>query len=301
MYIRMFHLMVIALLFAGCRTTTNSSTRLSAKTVAEPLVGNARVVQPSGGRSTVLTEIAPETWVSMKAGSPSEQMHAHLFARRYEEAEKSAREILSREPRNLEALLVLTNALVATRQFELASWYADVLERWWPERSESLNIRALATLGTADNRLARWMRAAELFRMALVRSPDEVAAALNLGSLHLWMGDDQAALSAFKDASKRCGGCAVAQIGTANALAQGAQSLPAKDILERVLSSDGSNLEAMFRLAVLYNIGFGDQKKAEETLVKLMSRTSSTTEEWSRANSYLKTMRMESPPARPAS
>ncbi len=301
MYFRLFNFLLIGLLIVGCRTTTSSSTRLSAKSVAEPLVENARVVQPSGGRSTVVTEIAPETWVAMKSGSPSEQMHAHLFGKRYEEAEKSAREILLSEPRNLEALLVLTNALVATRQFELASWYADVLERWWPERSESLNIRALATLGTADNRLARWMRAAELFRMALVRSPDEVAAALNLGSLHLWMGDDQAALAAFKDAAKRCGGCAAAQIGTANALAHGTQIIPAKEILERVLSSDGSNLEAMFRLAVLYNVGFEDRKNAEETLVKLMSKTSSTTEEWSRANSYLKSIRMESPPPRPAS
>ena len=298
---RPLYLLILASAFVGCRTTTNSTMRLTAKSSSEPVTVNAKVVQASIGKEVVVSEIAPDRWVALRTGSPSEQMHAHIVARKYEQAEKAAREILVREPRDLEALLALTNVLVATRQFELALWYADVLERWWPERSESLNIRALAILGTADNRLDRWMRATELFRMALVRSRGEVAAALNLGSLHLWMGDDIAALAAFKDAAKRCDGCAVAQIGMANALAQGSEFAPAREILERVLSSDGSNVEVLYRLAVLQFMGFGDRKKAEETLVKLMSKTRSGSEEWSRANSYLKTIRMESPPARTSS
>jgi len=291
----------LVLIFSGCKTTSDREQKPLAKASMARDVGKGGwVVKKSSVKSATAYQTGMGGWITgevkEKKGEPVSavrRMHLSLASGDINTAQAIAKEILTKEPSDVSALTVMVASQLVERNFELANHYAGLLERRHPGRSESLNARGLLTLATADNRLVQYYRAAELFQLALAKSPDEVAAGLNLGRLMLGLGNSKAAVKAFSQARNRCDDCRDALLGHADALAVGGAKTEAKKIYDDVTGKDRKDYEAQFRLAVLLKNGFNDFKSAEERLLRIMKDNKEGSRNWTRANSYLRAIRLE--------
>ena len=297
---------IVGLLFSvgavtGCRTTDQSDAKPLAKASMARDVGKGGwVVKKSTSKSATAVQAGLGTWISgdskEKKGetiSAVRRMHVSLTSGDVNTAQAIAKEILTKEPSDVSALTVLVASQIIERNFELANHYASLLERRHPGRAESLNARGLMILATADNRLVQYYKAAEQFQLALSKSPDEIAAGLNLGRLQLGLGNSKAAVKAFSQARNRCDDCRDSLLGHADSLAVGGAKVEAKKIYDELVSKDKKDYESQFRLAVLFKNGFNDFKNAEDRLLRIMKDNKEGSRAWTRANSYLRSIRLE--------
>jgi tetratricopeptide (TPR) repeat protein len=285
----------------SCRTTSQAEQKPLAKASMARDVGKGGwVVKKSSVKAASAVQAGMGNWIAgegkEKKGEPASavrRMHVSLASGDISVAQTIAREILTKEPSDVSALTVLIASLIVERNFELANHYASLLERRHPGRSEPLNARGLLTLATADNRLVQYYRAAELFQLALAKSPDEIAAGLNLGRLQLGLGNSKAAAKAFSQARNRCDDCRDAVLGHADALSVSGAKVEAKKLYDELVQNDRKDFEAQFRLAVLHKNGFNDFKSAENQLLRIMKENKEGSRNWTRANSYLRAIRLE--------
>jgi tetratricopeptide (TPR) repeat protein len=187
-----------------------------------------------------------------------------------EAAVSYARAYLAQHPGDGDAMSMLAAALIMTRKYDLASYYASQVERARPGDPTALNIRGMAIMLSPNQRVADYYRAAGLFRQALDADSRQVAPALNLGSLALELGDAKTAASVFAEAASRCDQCEPALMGVGTAASRARDFAAANAAFKAVLAKNPKHPYALYNLALVAKNGYNDRKQAEKYLFVLL-------------------------------
>ncbi len=230
------------------------------------------VVQQPGDPGSVVSKLSYKEWIQIKNGTKSQKvkMYANLGLQAYDVAVHDARIYLTKNPRDLDGLIVLGTALAMTGRYDLASYYADLLEKHYPGRSVTPNLKGLALLHRPKVGVRDYYAAAKLFEEAIGKSPGEIAAALNLGHLYLDMGNAGSALNAFKVASSRCHDCGVSLLGQGNAYVKLGNFAQAEKTFRELMHVGSHRLEAHYQLALISINGDHDLADARGHLEEIL-------------------------------
>lgn len=182
-----------------------------------------------------------------------------------------ARSHLEKHPGDLNAMGLLASALAATRKYELADYYASLIERQAPEDARALNIRGVALLMRPRNNVADYHAAMEYFQRAFQANGQELAAGLNLGSLQLELGSSAAAEATFATVVKRCSDCSAGLMGYGMAAARNKNFGKAKEAFAAVLTDNPNHAAAHYHLALVEKNGYNDKKQAEKHLFAIIN------------------------------
>jgi len=257
------------------------------------------VVQHVGEKNPVISPYDRKYWISLKDISGNEpkqiaqKMISLLAVGESEDAAEEARRFLAIQPGNKMALTVLTAALVMSRKYDLAAYYAKHLEGISSGNSEALNVKALAIMLAAQSRLSDYRRAEKIFRESLDASSKEVAAGLNLGRLYLELGDAGSAAGVFDIVASRCHSCEEALLGVGISAARLKQYDKSKDIWKAILSKNPKNHRALYHLALTYKNGYNDYDQAEKILRELVEDGSVNRLLQERANATMRAVATE--------
>lgn len=256
----------------------------------------AVVVTQPGLSAPVISSFDKNRWLQIRDNSTNEvsRLYAMLATGDSDSAVSHARAFLAKNPGNLDGLNVLAAGLVLGRNWQLAGYYAGMIEKRSPGSGEALNIRGLAAMLTANNTHADFIRAAELLQKAHDSSENQIAAGLNLGHLQLEMGNAQAALAVFQTVVNRCDECSPALVGQGVAASRTRNWDIARGSFEKVIKQNPKHFEARFHLAMVMRNGFNDKKGAEDILAKILNDPANDNR-WvkERASSALRKMRGE--------
>lgn len=234
--------------------------------------GGSMVVQQSGRMTPVISQFDNKYWITLRNSSKDQdRMFGALAVGEWEAAATSARKYLAGHPGDKSALVTLVAALSYGKRYDLASYYAGLLESSAPNNADALNVKGLAVMLAANNRLADYRRAETYFKKSLESSPDEVAAGLNLGHLYLEMGNANAAGLTFDQVTARCGECTDALIGAGLAAGRQGQWEKALETWNKVLSKHPSHSRALYHLALVHRNGYNDNDRAEKILRQLLA------------------------------
>jgi tetratricopeptide (TPR) repeat protein len=280
----------ITLLASGCITSAK-------KNELQTSSGKSAVVVTQPGLSSpIVSSFDKNRWIQIRDTSTSEvsKLYAMLATGDSDSAVSHARDFLAKNPGNLDGLNVLAAGLVLERNWQLAGYYAGMIEKQSPGSPEALNIRGIAAMLTANNTHADYLRAIDLLQKAHDSSETQIAAGLNLGHLQLEMGNAQGALAVFKTVVDRCDDCSSALVGQGVAASRTKNWDIARESFERVIKQNQRHFEARFHLAMVMRNGFNDKKGAEDILAKLLNDPANDNR-WvkERASSALRKMRGE--------
>lgn len=231
-----------------------------------------QVIQHAGESNNVLSPLSHSQWVKMrKSNDEALSMYGTLGANAYEFAIKEARTALLKSPKDFDALVVLANGLVLSGNYQLAAYYADMIETLNPNTAIAPNIRGLAILHSPKIGIVEYQNAAALFARGIEIAPTEVAAALNLGYLYLELGNAEAARRAFEAANTRCQSCSKSLLGLGTALVRTGKYSQARTIFHKVLNDRSVAQEAHYRLALVAINGdkdFGEARRHLEIILE---------------------------------
>ena len=260
-----------ATLLSGCTTFGRSSAQ-SDQLIQE---GSPLVIQVGHDNP----EVSPHErayWLQQRQGkSILGRMNGNLATGEAENAVLLAKARLAEHPGEAQALGLLVSALVMARNYEMANYYASMLEQVQPGSAIALNAKGLARALAPASKAADYAQAAVYFQQAMDSDQTQVAAGLNLGYLQLEVGNASAAAATFKVVGSRCQNCIASLLGAGIALARSRQFPAAVSVFNDILSQRPNHAVALYNLALVYKNGYNNKAKAEAYLVAVLrdSRT----------------------------
>ncbi len=242
-----------------------------AKISDEKLKGDAVVAQ-GGRKEPVVSAHDRRYWLDMRqAKATLPKMSGALATGESSAAIDLAREHLAKHPGDADALTMMATALAMSRNYDLAAYYAALVEKARPGDGVALNIKGMAAMLQAKARIADFRKAEGFFQQAFTADPGQIAPGLNLGALQLELGNAAAAAATFGEVAKRCHQCSVALMGYGIASSRRHQYAAAKGAFEAVLQKNPIHTGALYNLALVYRNGYNNKKQAEKYLDQLLT------------------------------
>lgn len=290
------HLKLLTIVLATVAVPTGCTTLWGDHNPDDLLRGQAAdrvVVQQPGRFNPVVSTPSRKEWVELRSSSPTEvgRMYALLATGEWQAAVDRARRHLSQHPGHIPSLRVLAAGLALGRDYALAGYYADVILHRRPGDADALNLKGLAIMTQTRNDIGDYHKAVRYFQQAVDADPNHVAGALNLGHLHLELGDARAAAQAFAGAAHRCGRCSAAQMGLGSALARTERWGAARRAFAAVLERHPGHPRALFHLAVIEASGMRRPERAKHHLNELLAQENVDASLRERADSILRTLK----------
>jgi thioredoxin-like negative regulator of GroEL len=248
------------------------------------------VVMRAGDKDPVISQFPRMKWLELKKTEkgPIRKMQAMLATGASLDAEREARSYLQGNPGDIDGILVLASALAQSRQYELADYYAELLEKNPETKAHGLNIKGLATLIGASS-AADYRTAQNELISAHKANPKQIAAGLNLGALYLEIGNANAAVGIYQETSVRCSKCQPALLGYGIASLRSQKYKDAETALTDILIKNKNDGMANYHLALVYLLGQKNKSKAETVLKRLLQdETQGSSELRQRAQAILK-------------
>lgn len=283
----------LAVTFAACTTTKTPEEKTAARREAtEARVkggANYEMVQQSNTNHEMFSNLTREQWVDVRSSSKNRELKlfSTLGTREWSVAAQDARERLKKKPRDLTSLIVLATALTMQKNYNLASYYADLIEKEYPGRPETLNIRALAIINRPRITMRDYRDGVNLLRQAFDENGSEVAAGLNLGHLYLELGSPAQAHDIFKAVVQRCGSCEVGLLGLGISASRLGQYKDAEASFSKVLRKAPNHPQALYRLALIAHYGYNKDSDAKSYLKKLLADSPDQEKELKRRANFL--------------
>jgi tetratricopeptide (TPR) repeat protein len=260
---------VVIAIQTACVTTGNDSTKSQANQL---IPQDTTVVMRSGKQDPVISNLDRDAWVDVhKAAGADQKFYASLAAGEFKTAIKEAHYFLTRNPRHRGAILALASGYAMLKDFEKARLYAQLLERYHPGMSESLNLQAIAVMLRPQATMMDYRQATTMFEQAFSMNGNEVAAGLNLGALYLELGNADKAAEVLATVKNRCGGCRDARYNLGTALARIGQFDRANSEFQQIVDENPKDAEALYRLALVSKNGYNDIKSSKSYLRQLLA------------------------------
>ena len=261
---------------SGCATFFKRSTDNAglSKAGSEESAGDVVVQQPQL-KNPVISPYSRDYWLSVRDGAKPgvRQMYAILATGDWQGSLSHARAWLKKNPGDIDALTVMAASQALGKRYDLAGYYAKLIEKTNPGNADALNILGLTEMVGSGNRYADYKRAMEFFQRAHEASGTQIAAGLNLAHLQLELGNAQTARQTFQAVASRCGDCAPATLGYGVAASRSKDYAAAEDAFNRILRKNPNHSAAAFHLALLNKNGYNKKQKAEDILQKLIANT----------------------------
>jgi tetratricopeptide (TPR) repeat protein len=254
------------------------------------------IVMRAGDKDPIISQNSRMKWLDIKKSEKDEirRMQILLATGDSLEAEREARKFLQGKPGDIEATLVLASSLAQSRQYELADYFAQTLEKFPQVKPNALNIRGLAVLLGAT-REQDFRKAQDIFLQAHKGNPKQIAAGLNLGALYLETGNANGALGIYQETSVRCSKCTEALMGYGIAALRAYKFKDAENAFNEVIGRSKRNGAALYHLGLVYLKGSNNKVKAEATLKRVLQEdVAASTELKQRAQLILKQLKGES-------
>jgi tetratricopeptide (TPR) repeat protein len=253
----------------ACVTTGKDSQKSESRSL---IPQETTVVLRSGKQEPVISNLDRDAWVDVhKAVGADQKFYASLSAGEFKTAVKEAHFFLTKNPKHRGALLALASGYAMLKDFEKARLYAQLLERYHPGMSESLNIQAIAIMLRPQATLMDYRQAAVLFEQAFSMNGSEVAAGLNLGALYLELGNADKASEVLATVKSRCNGCRDARYNLGTALARIGQYDRANSEFQQIVDENPRDAEALYRLALVSKNGYNDISSSKAHLRQLLA------------------------------
>ena len=285
--------LTLAALFGAC--TTVKSANDATIDQQEVSGSNARsshsfeMVQQSNTNHEMLSKLTREQWVAIRKSSKDQELKlfSTLGTREWSVAAQDARETLKKKPKDLASLIVLATSLAMQKNYNLAAYYADLIEKDYPGRAEALNIKALAIINRPRITMRDHREAIQFLRQAFDENGTEVAAGLNLGHLYLELGSPEQALDIFKVTVQRCGNCEIGLLGLGISASRLGQYKEAETSFSKILRKTPNHPQALYRLALIAHYGYNKTSDAKSYLTKLLAESSDQEKELKRRANFL--------------
>ncbi len=205
-----------------------------------------------------------------KAALP--KMRGTLATGETDAAVEMARAYLAKRPGDADGLAMLATALIMNKRYDLAAYYASLLERARPGDATAMNVKGLAAMMTPKGRAADYRRAAEYFQAAF-ETDGQIAAGLNLGNLQLELGNATAASGTFQQVADRCGRCIVSLMGLGVASSRSGKYDAAATAFNEILAKNPNHGGALYNLALVHKNGYNNKKQAEKYLETMLAKS----------------------------
>ena len=187
-----------------------------------------------------------------------------------EYSNNESRDLLIKKPKNRIALTNLATAYAMKRNYEKASYYGKLLEKYHGSHADTLNLLGLSTLNSPHKSFGDYYKAANYFKRAFNSSSKQIASGLNLGFLYLDLSKNAKAIETFAEVAERCEDCSQALVGKGIAQSRAGKLKTAERTFKKVLRSNKNDVRALYYLALISHFGDKDNKKAVKLLVKVM-------------------------------
>lgn len=234
--------------------------------------GQSTVVIQAGQSDPVVASHDRRYWLDLRQKKDVQaRLRGALATGEGEAAVQLAKARLAKHPGDPEATAELAAALVLTRNYELAAYYASQLDRLQPGNPIARNIRGLATMLGSKARMADFRRAEADFQQAFDADATQIAPGLNLGNLQLELGNAGGASQTFARVVERCGQCTPGLMGLGIALSRSQQWPKAEAAFQSVLARNPKHAAALYNLALVYKNGYHNKDKAEKCLFALLN------------------------------
>jgi tetratricopeptide (TPR) repeat protein len=174
-------------------------------------------------------------------------LEVELQKGQYEEVIRSAKKILRRDEKNVDAMLAMAEANMALERFELARAILDRAAEIEPERAE-IYFKYGSIADQDDNPAA----AIDGYKQAIDRRTDYPEAHNNLGVLYHEARDYRAAIDEFSAAIRWAPSFKEAYLNKGNALKGNGEFEKAAEAFEKALEIDPKFTDALFNLGILY-------------------------------------------------
>jgi tetratricopeptide (TPR) repeat protein len=246
------------------------------------------IVHHVGHEKPVISKLDRDSWVEVRKSTDNgvKKMYADLGASEWNVAITDARAYLAKKPKDLDALTVLAVGLAMDKQMSLASYYANLIEKFYGDNSHVKNIRGIAIYYAPNVTIHDYRQAVSFFRQSFEMDNNQIAAGLNLGHVYLRMNNFQAAAETFKAAEQRCD-CEPAAIGYGLASARMGNYQESKLAFEKVLKKNPENSQALYRLALIEKDINKDWSKAKRHLERLLASPSEQNLDMKRRANFL--------------
>lgn len=259
-----------ALLVSACTTFGRKAQSGDDDGTATALDQSSVVVQ-AGQKNPVASEHDRNYWLDMRQSKELlPKMQGALATGEHEAAVGIAKAYLAKHPGDVKALAILASALVVSRKYELAGYYASLLERAQPGHPVALNVKGMATMLKPKARAAEYQVAKAYFEEAF-KTGTEVAAGLNLGNLHLELGNPAAAAGIFDQVVERCGRCTAGLMGLGVTASRSRNFAKAESAFQEVLKKNPNHAGALYNMALVQKNGYNNAKEAEKYLFAVLN------------------------------
>ena len=165
----------------------------------------------------------------------------------YEEVIRSAKKILRRDEKNVDAMLAMAEANMALERYELARAILDRASEIEPDRAE-----IYFKYGVISDEEGSQAAAIDGYQQAIKRRGDYPEAHNNLGVLYHQARDYQAAIDEFSAAIKWSPSFKEAYLNKGNSLKGNGSFQEAANTFEKALEIDPKYADALFNLGILY-------------------------------------------------
>ena len=271
-------LLVMGSTLGGCVTSSANKDDLTGDSGLMPKGAGAHraVVSQIGAKDPMLAPYPRAYWLDQRqAKALMPRARGALATGEASEVVAMAKARLSRNPSDPAALTMLSAALTMSHNYELAAYYASLLEQVQPGNAFALNIKGLASMLSPQATMADYRIAQDYFQKSMDADGSQVAAGLNLGSLQLELGNAAGAAAVFKTVADRCGECSAGMIGYGRALARSGDFSKAAGVFKEILAKHPHSSPALYNLALVYKNGFQDKAKAQSYLFAVIHNSRS--------------------------
>lgn len=261
--------LMTCLTMMGCATNQDYAVQ---EDVPKPDEVSAEVHVHQTSGLDVVSELDRDVWMQTRKSTDKDQMrlYSSLGLREWDVAIGDARHYLKTHPGDFVALSVLSTALAMKQNYNLASYYAKLIDKLYPGQAESKNIMGLAILHRPGANYQDIQKAAKNFEAAFTSDEKQIASGLNLGHLHLQSGNAQSAKQVFEIVRRRCQDCTASLYGLGLAASRLKEFPFAKKTFEDILQRDPSNNQAKYYLALVENFGFNKPQEAVSILTEML-------------------------------
>jgi len=270
---------ILAVTSTGCTTLFKKSGDSASlnRTKGAESSGDVVVHQPQL-KNPVISPYSRDYWLSIRDGSKPgvRQMYAILATSDWQGAISHARAYLKKNPGDVDALMVMAAAQALGKRYDLAGYYAKLVEKASPGHTDALNIMGLTETVGSSNRYADYKKAMDLFQQSHDGSSRQIAAGMNLAHLQLELGNAQAARQTFAAVVSRCSECTPALLGYGVASSRSKDFAAAEDAFNKILRKNPNHSAAAFHLALVNKNGYNKKQRAEQLLQSIIANTAIT-------------------------
>ncbi|MBP9708041.1 MAG: tetratricopeptide repeat protein [Oligoflexales bacterium] len=282
----------IYILASACTTTGSETAKVNDGLTNERQPVIQRAANPTNAS---LSGNDRDYWLELRGKGEQKQKIVGLLASGdYENAANEARLYLQARPGDLWGLKMLASALAVSKQFELANYYATLIEEQSPNDADVMNIRAIAILTSASIEHSDYFRALSLFEQTFEQNSNHVASGINLADLYLRLGNVEKAKQTYGAVLTRRANVLPAQLGYGIACNSLGDYKEAEVVLGEVLKKEPNEADALYHLALVYKNGYNNSKEAEKYLNRIIAlQGEQFHHKRERANAILQAMRGE--------